>query len=347
LLSFQESILGWYDQNKRDLPWRNATSPYFIWISEVILQQTRVEQGMPFYHRFVERFPNVNALATAQENEVLAVWKGLGYYSRARKLHHAAKIIVENSPTFPDSFNSLIKLPGIGQYTAAAIASIAFNEPVPALDGNAYRIMSRVFNIADNVASAKAQKQFIRLANEWISQERPGDFNQALMDLGSTVCTPRQPDCSKCPLNFGCEARALNNFHERPVKTSKKPPQNRFLMFDFLVNNDNLGLKKMEEGNIWKNLYLFPFREFASEQLLSEETARWERLGGETLPAGIHALSHQKIHYRTRIMPVENPEKTGYSKLKWCSHEELEGTAIPAVATKIINQWNNKRPATI
>lgn len=347
MLSFQESILIWYDKNKRDLPWRNTAFPYFIWISEVILQQTRVDQGMPFYHRFVERFPNVQSLAAADENEVLAVWKGLGYYSRARKLHQAAKLIVENGSSFPNSFKTLLELPGIGPYTAGAIASIAYNEAVPALDGNAFRIMSRVFNISDPVASSKAQKLIHALSNEWISKDRPGDFNQALMDLGSTVCTPRQPDCSKCPLNFGCEARTLNNFHERPVKTSKKPPHIRFLMFDFLVKEDNVGLVKVEEGNIWKNLYLFPFREFISEQLLLEEIARWERFGGATLPAGIHVLSHQKIHYRTRIIPLESKEIRGYSQLKWCSNEELEGIAIPAVATKIINQWNNKRPATI
>ncbi|MFM2038919.1 MAG: hypothetical protein RL432_1858 [Bacteroidota bacterium] len=341
MLSFQESILSWYDQNKRDLPWRNTASPYFIWISEVILQQTRVEQGLPFYHRFVERFPNVNSLAEAQENEVLAVWKGLGYYSRARKLHHAAKLIVENGPDFPESFSSLIKLPGIGPYTAGAIASIAYNEPVPALDGNAFRIMSRVFNISDPISSSKAQKLIQALANEWISKSRPGDFNQALMDLGSSICTPRQPNCPFCPLNAECDAFTLGNFHERPVKSPKKPQKNRFLLFEIHLVENKIGLTKITEGNIWKNLFLFPYKEFVNEQDWLSELEHLKREGGEILDRGLHVLSHQKLHYSSLVSTKSLADS---SQVVWISEEELQYLATPVIVAKILNQYKNKRP---
>jgi|688.fasta_scaffold82644_5 A/G-specific adenine glycosylase len=339
MLSFQESILTWYDKNKRDLPWRNTAFPYFIWISEVILQQTRVEQGLPFYHRFVERFPNVQSLAAADENEVLAVWKGLGYYSRARKLHHAAKLIVENGSSFPNSFKTLLELPGIGPYTAGAIASIAYNEAVPALDGNAFRIMTRVFNISEPVSSSKAQKVINSLAKEWISKSRPGDFNQALMDLGSSICVPRQPICPSCPLNEGCEAFSLGNFHDRPVKTPKKPQKNRFLLFEVHLSKKKMGLTKVSEGNIWKNLYLFPFREFTNEEDWLSEVKSLKKEGVEILERGVHILSHQKLHFFTQVS-TSTPSDS--SRMKWVSEEELQGVATPAIVAKILQQCKNQ-----
>lgn len=340
MLSFQECILRWYDKNKRDLPWRNTSSAYFIWISEVILQQTRVEQGLPFYHKFLQRFPDVQSLAEAEENHVLAAWKGLGYYARARKLHLAAKLIVEKGPNFPNTFNDLIELPGIGAYTAGAIASIAFNEPVPALDGNAFRIMSRVFNISDPVSSSKAQKLIHSLASEWISKSRPGDFNQALMDLGSTVCTPRQPNCPGCPLTTRCEARALSNFHERPVKMAKKPQKHRFLLFEVRLFEKSIGLTKVTEGNIWKNLYLFPFKEFINEEDWLSEGQLLKEEGEEILERGLHVLSHQKIHYFTRVLTMSSVDA---SRMIWIGEEEMQNIAVPVLITKILKQFKNER----
>jgi A/G-specific adenine glycosylase len=339
MLSFQESILSWYDENKRDLPWRKTNSAYFIWISEVILQQTRVEQGLPFYRRFVERFPDVNSLAAAEENQVLAVWKGLGYYSRARKLHHAAKLIVEQGQGFPNSFNSLINFPGIGPYTAGAIASIAYNEPVPALDGNAFRIMSRVFNVSNPISSSKAQKLIQSLAKEWISKSRPGDFNQALMDLGSSVCTPRQPNCPFCPLNAGCDAFTLGNFHERPVKAPKKPHKHRFLIFNLHFSDQKIGFDKVTKGNVWKNLYLFPFKEFANEEDWLYEVQLLKLQEGDFLPRGLHLLSHQKIHFFTQVSTGLSADP---SRMKWISEEELQHMATPAIVAKILNQYKIK-----
>ncbi|MBM3164470.1 MAG: A/G-specific adenine glycosylase [Bacteroidetes bacterium] len=338
MLSFQESILRWYDENKRILPWRDAPSPYSIWISEVILQQTRVDQGTPYYLRFLKTFPNVNSLAEADENSVLAVWQGLGYYARARKLHEAAKIIASGGNAFPNTYDSLMSLPGIGPYTAAAIASIAFGEVVPAIDGNAYRIISRVFNIADPITGNAARKGINSIAKEWISKSRPGDFNQALMDLGATICKPRNPICSSCPLQYGCEANFLKNFHERPVKISKKNSKHRFLIFDLHLSNKKVGFVKISQGNIWRNLFLFPFTEYENEELFVREVERMQEQGALMLCRDLHVLSHQKIHFNTRMLKSTIKPKG----MVWRDLNRLEQTPVPAIITKILTHWEYK-----
>src|SRR5690606_29978884 len=206
-MTFNSLILIWSDKNKRNLPWRNTRDPYQIWLSEIILQQTRVIQGTNYFLAFTEKFPRIENLANAQEQEILRLWQGLGYYSRARNLHFTAKHIVkELNGKFPDSFQELLKLKGVGEYTAAAIASIAFNETVPAVDGNVFRVFSRYFNIHRDISLPKTRKYFFELGKETIDQNRPGDFNQAVMELGATVCTPKNPKCEICPVNESCEA---------------------------------------------------------------------------------------------------------------------------------------------
>lgn len=212
-------LIKWYHKNKRHLPWRDTQNPYLIWISEVILQQTRVIQGLDYYLRFIRKLPDIQSLATVSEDEVLKLWQGLGYYTRARNLHAAAKNIVHYfNGKFPDNYTDILKLKGIGKYTAAAVASFAFNEPVPVVDGNVCRVLSRLYAINYPADSAEGQKLIYSLAEKIIDKKNPGIFNQAIMEFGALQCVPQNPDCSKCPLNKKCLAYIYNNVSLFPVK---------------------------------------------------------------------------------------------------------------------------------
>lgn len=258
-MNFNYLILSYFDKNKRDLPWRHTKDPFHIWLSEIILQQTRVDQGMKFYNNFTQEFETIFDLSNADEQKVLKLWQGLGYYSRARNLHYTAKYISEElNGVFPSSFKELKKLKGIGDYTAAAIASIVYNEAVPAVDGNMFRVFARYFNIDDDISAPKTKKIFWDLGLEIIDQKRPGDFNQAVMDLGATICTPKKPKCGDCPLNESCEALRLNKVEELPVKLKKTKVSNRFLHFIDIELDDKIALSKRIGNDVWKNLYTLP-----------------------------------------------------------------------------------------
>jgi len=262
-MHISQSLLLWYDQNKRPLPWRETRDPYKIWLSEVILQQTRVSQGMDYYHRFLVTFPDVQSLANAAEQDVLKLWQGLGYYSRARNMHHTAKEVVEKyGGIFPETSAGLKKLKGIGDYTAAAIASICFDEPVAVLDGNVARVISRLFAIDTPVDSNTGRSIITDLANNLLDTNHPGTFNQAVMELGALVCTPKSPACNNCPLAFACEAMKSNQIESFPVKTKKKIPTVRhlnYLVISFAKDKDEFILMRKRTGNdIWKNMYDFP-----------------------------------------------------------------------------------------
>ena len=206
-MKFSNSLIQWYLQNKRDLPWRNSTNPYHIWLSEIMLQQTRVAQGLPFFLRFTEAFPTVFDLANADEEQVLKLWQGLGYYSRARNLHKTAQFIaLELNGIFPATYNDLLKLKGVGEYTAAAIASFVYNENVPVVDGNVFRVLSRYFDVETDIASTGAKKEFTQLASELLPKGKANVFNQAIMEFGALQCVPKNPDCSNCVLNDSCIA---------------------------------------------------------------------------------------------------------------------------------------------
>lgn len=222
----RERLLAWYDARKRDLPWRHARDPYAIWVSEVMLQQTRVETVLPYYKRWMSAFPDVRALAAADEETVLQHWQGLGYYSRARNLWRAARVVVaEGGGQVPASYDALRSLPGVGDYTAGAIASIAFGEPVPAVDGNVVRVTARVAGIGEEVSSQRVRRRIRELAASWVDPQRPGDWNQALMELGATVCTPRAPKCSACPVAASCQVLAAGDPEAFPKKAGKRPPK--------------------------------------------------------------------------------------------------------------------------
>lgn len=218
---FRRLLLAWFDSNRRDLPWRRTRDPYAIWVSEIMLQQTRVAAVIPYYERFLCRFPDVGALAVSAEEELLSYWAGLGYYSRARNLHRAAREIVALGGV-PRTFEDWLKLPGVGEYTAAAVASIAFDQPHPAIDGNLLRVIARVANDPSDIAAPITKQRFTELASEWMDRSRPGDFNQAMMELGATVCTPKNPSCGKCPVRNQCGAADAGRTAELPVKSRKQ-----------------------------------------------------------------------------------------------------------------------------
>ena len=266
----QDTLINWYAENRRDLPWRHHPTPYQVWLSEVILQQTRVNQGWDYYLRFVERWPTIVDLATATEEEVLKMWQGLGYYSRARNLHQCAKQIVEHyNGEFPPDYEQLKKLKGVGDYTAAAIASIAFNLPHAVVDGNVYRVLSRLFDIDTPINTNKGQQLFARIAQELLNRKRPGLHNQAMMEFGALQCTPKNPNCMLCPLQHRCLAFERQTVMQRPVKIAKTVVTTRHFNYLVFKIQDKVYLHKRAANDIWKNLYDFPCIE--SEKTMSVE----------------------------------------------------------------------------
>lgn len=298
-------MLSWYGDHKRDLPWRNSRNPYYIWLSEVILQQTRVDQGSSYYLRFVEEFPSVQDLANASEAEVLKLWQGLGYYSRARNLHKAARTVVEEfDGQFPETRDGLLKLQGVGPYTAAAVASIAFNEDVPVVDGNVHRVISRLFDLEEAVNTPRGHKQVEELMSTLLPAGQAASFNQAVMEFGALQCTPTKPDCPNCPLKSHCLALQNNSVSIRPVKAAKTKVKKLWLDYFVLSDGEKLLLRKREQKGIWQNLYDFPCKESEREASLTELLKDLEEKGLHKpeieLVAGpfTHLLSHRKISAR-------------------------------------------------
>ncbi|MDR3184225.1 MAG: A/G-specific adenine glycosylase [Prevotellaceae bacterium] len=313
-MDFTANLLGWFRKNRRDLPWKETKDPYKIWLSEIILQQTRVEQGYSYYLRFIDQYPTVEALAAAPLDEVLKLWQGLGYYSRARNLHATAQTVVQrHHGRFPTSSSCLLSLKGIGEYTAAAIASFAFDEPAPALDGNGYRILTRVFGIHTPIDSSEGKKMLRKLAQELISQRYPADFNQALMDFGSLVCVPKSPKCAECPLNEGCYACRTGKVAELPVKGRKPEIRTRYFHYFIVREKQYVYLHQRSDNDIWKGLYEFPLIETGTEIPPEKIPAQavWKTLfsGGKVQiihfsPLIKHQLTHQTLW--TRFYLVES-----------------------------------------
>ena len=304
-------LIEWYEVNHRILPWRETDDPYKIWISEIILQQTRVAQGMEYYHRLITRFPDIQSLADAEEDEVLLYWQGLGYYSRARNLHKAAQLM-KNHAIFHQSmrllgdkargeeiFAALRSMPGVGDYTAGAIASFTFNLPYPALDGNVYRVLSRLYDCEIAFDTTQGKKHFRQLAEELLDKERPRLFNSAIMELGALHCVPTAPDCSTCPLNTWCKALANNTVELLPVRKPRPKVRDRYLEYTIYIAPDNTTLIHQRKGNdIWKHLW-----EFVCTERTGEEAIRREAKGEKILEL-THVLSHQKLHARFEIKNV-------------------------------------------
>ncbi len=259
---FTTQLLQWASQHNRLLPWKNSSNPYHIWLSEVILQQTRVEQGLPYYSKFIEHYPTVFDLANATEDQVLKDWEGLGYYTRARNLHAAAKYIArELDGKFPDTYKEILKLKGVGPYTAAAIASFAFQLPHAVVDGNVYRVLSRFFGINIPIDTTAGKKLFAELAQQLLDQSQPAIYNQAIMDFGATWCTPKQAKCLQCPLRSNCFAFQMNNVNQYPVKQKKVTKRIRYFNYLILNQSSQVWIEKRTQKDIWKGLYQFPLIE--------------------------------------------------------------------------------------
>lgn len=314
---FSQKILHWYNTCKRDLPWRATKDAYKIWLSEVILQQTRVVQGMPYYHRFLEAFPTVNDLANASGEKVLKLWQGLGYYSRARNLHATAKMVVDQyNGTFPNTFKELKCLKGIGDYTASAIASICFNVPEPVVDGNVYRVLARYFGVDLPINSTQGIKYFKQLAREVMDAENISNYNQGIMEFGAIQCTPKKPNCLLCPLNNSCVALKENKVDRLPVKENKTRIKNRYFNYlVFLDRDKNTVLEQRQGKGIWQNLYQFPLLEAEKILNLQELWKHLEKQSQFPVPADIvlhnptpiiHKLSHQHLHTQFWIAQTKN-----------------------------------------
>ncbi len=320
-MNFKNKLTHWYSINKRELPWRKTKNPYYIWLSEIILQQTQVKQGLPYYEDFVKQYPTVFDLANATEQEVLKLWQGLGYYSRARNLHATAKhIAFDLDGKFPDNYKDLLKLKGVGDYTASAIASIAFNEVAAVVDGNVYRVLSRYFGIDTPINSTAGIKEFKALASSIIDEKEPANYNQAIMEFGAKQCKPKSPDCSICPLKDSCVALQKNLVDVLPVKLKKTKVTTKY--FNFLVcidQNKNTLLEQRIGKGIWQNLYQFPLIE--SEKSLTTKEFQLINLKGTALEKlkfeyslynetdKIHKLSHQHLHTKFWIIEVNKLPK--------------------------------------
>ena len=309
-MKFSNTLIDWYLQNKRDLPWRKTTNPYPIWLSEIMLQQTRVMQGMPYFLSFTTTFPTVFDLANADEEQVLKLWQGLGYYSRARNLHKTAQIVAtEMNGIFPDNYKDLLKLKGIGEYTAAAIASFSYNECVPVVDGNVFRVLSRYFDIKTDIAQASAKKKFTALAQELIPKDNPALFNQAIMEFGAIQCVPKNPDCSICIFNDSCAALQKGIVGQLPVKSKKLKVRNRY--FNYIIGIDdkkNTIIQKRTAKGIWHNLYEFPLIETEKAEdfeAIAHQIQNFFPDKNEVISlleynskSIIHKLSHQHLHIK-------------------------------------------------
>ena len=269
---FSKKILAWYAENKRDLPWRNTVNPYNIWLSEIMLQQTRVAQGTPYYLKFIENFPTVNDLANASEQKILKLWQGLGYYSRARNLHATAKLVSEKyNGHFPNNYKELLQLKGVGDYTASAIASISFNIPEPVVDGNVYRVLARFFGIALPINSNEGVKYFKALARSVMDMDNIRDYNQGIMEFGAIQCTPRNPNCDDCPLNMNCAALKEKKIGELPIKLKKLKIRHRYFNYLVIIDDNNKTVMQQRVGKgIWQNLYEFPLIELDKNMSLDK-----------------------------------------------------------------------------
>ena len=308
-VSFSNKLINWYNHNKRDLPWRKTKDPYKIWVSEIILQQTRIEFGIKYYYKFIKRYPDVKKLANSKEMDLMKIWEGLGYYSRAINMLKTAKIVLNNfNGVFPLSYEELIQLPGIGDYTASAISSICNDELQVVVDGNVLRFLSRIHKIDLPIESIKTKKYFKKLGFKLIQDVKPGDFNQALMDYGSTICKPKKFDCNNCLFSSDCKAYNSNSVENYPVKKKKIKVKDRFLNYLVVVTNDNkTQIKKRDSSGIWKNLYEFPLIETKIETSAKQISKELDLNLKDLLSVKKinHRLSHQLLHINFFVYKVD------------------------------------------
>lgn len=351
--NFSVGIVRWYRLNSRNLPWRENNDPYRVWLSEVMLQQTRVEQGLPYFQKFVKKFQTVFKLASAQEDVVLRLWQGLGYYSRARNLHRCSKIIAtELNGEFPASAKALQRLPGIGEYTAAAIASISFGEKVAVVDGNVFRVLSRYFGIEVPINSREGKKVFSTLAQQQLNESPdpklpPGEYNQGIMELGALVCTPRSPRCADCPVSAGCFAYNKNLIEDLPVKLAKAGKRERYLYYLMPIQGKSVWMKKRSQSDIWKGLYDFPCIESDSELKAATLKQKCKSMAGHgevaLLGSVTHLLTHQKLFIACLTMTGVNEVSLKKNfEGKWYTQKEVVRLPKPKVIDDLLKIYFKK-----
>lgn len=344
---FSKKVVQWYEKNRRDLPWRETKDPYRIWLSEIILQQTRVNQGLPYYLKFAETFPTIFDLAAAPEQKVLRLWQGLGYYTRARNLHTCAKeVVARYNGNFPKTFDELKTLPGIGDYTAAAVASISFGQSVAVVDGNVFRVLARIFGIETPINTPDGKRIFNKLANQLVPKMNPDVHNQAMMEFGARLCTPRNPLCEICPFQADCFAYKNSLQHVLPVKLQLKKARKRYFYYFVLQKGKSFLMKRREEKDIWHGLYDFvlvetkrpfdPVKIFAQHESLKKfSKGKLSEISGMYK----HILSHQLIYSRfIQVMLPQGVVLNG-SGLKFYSLKKVEELPKPVLISKFLSDY--------
>ena len=339
-------LIDWYKKNKRDLPWRNTTNPYFIWLSEIMLQQTRVKQGLPYYLKFIDKYPTVKDMASADESEILCLWQGLGYYSRARNMHYTAKVISEMyNGDFPSTYKEVLALKGIGEYTAAAILSFSFKQAYPVIDGNVFRVISRLYNISKPIDIPIGKREIEEAVHSIFDVKQPDIWNQAIMEFGALHCTPRNPDCQSCVLSTKCLALANNTTNQLPVKQGKvKVVQVHHTYFNFMWQNKTYIVKR--ESGIWKNLYQFPLLEEAIEtkDIILSALNQLDTPQKLTIISDYnttHILSHRKIIAKFYTIELEKPPIFSKSNIFEIELDQLGNKYPTSVLT--LNYWDQKK----
>jgi A/G-specific adenine glycosylase len=337
-MNFADEIVQWYLINKRDLPWRNTTDAYTIWLSEVILQQTRVEQGLPYFYRFLEKYPDVSSFAAAHEDEILKLWQGLGYYSRGRNMLKTARLVQElHNGRFPDVYDELIKLKGIGEYTAAAIASFAANEARAVVDGNVFRVLARYFGIDEPINSTSGKKTFQKLADDFLNKKMPGLHNQAMMEFGAMLCKPKNPDCKICPVRPDCVAFNTNTINALPVKLKTVKVRERFFNYFLITDGETVLMNKRNDKDIWANMFDLPMIESDSvltlPQLLTQpgvvEMFGNDVVAAEISPVHKHILTHQRLF--VKLIKVENQPQILNQNWVKINVQNLHELALPKI----------------
>lgn len=347
-MNLSGELIQWYFKNKRDLPWRGTTNAYIIWLSEIILQQTRVEQGMPYFHRFLEKYPDIKAFAAADEGEILKLWQGLGYYSRGRNmLKTARQVVAEFNGEFPVEYDQLIHLKGIGEYTASAISSFSANQAKAVVDGNVFRVLARYFGISEPINSPNGKRLFQDIANDVLNKENPGLHNQAMMEFGAMLCKPKNPDCKVCPVRSDCYAYNHNAIAELPQKLKKTKIRERFLNYIVVTKGNAVLMNKRDETDIWANIHDFPLIESArpltaEEVLLLPEFKTFFGENGLIVNAyqiKKHVLTHQHLHAQfihIRDRPIKLEQKWFYIDVN-----NLKNIAMPKMIFIFINKLFN------
>ena len=337
---FAKQLLSWHHlENDRVLPWKGEKDSYKIWLSEIILQQTRAEQGLPYYERFINTYPTIESLASAPDQEVFKLWQGLGYYSRCRNLLATARqVVAEYGGKFPDQYAQIIKLKGIGPYTAAAIASFAFGRPVPVIDGNVYRVMARYFAEPEPIDTTTGKKKFNELVTSVFDARQPAAFNQAIMDLGASVCTPKQAKCEQCCLSAGCRAFGQNNIYTFPVKTKKIAVRHRYFNYYILEVNDELYLQQRAAGDVWHDLYEFFLVESASADTIDFlDQSLIEEMNLHVFTAK-QRLTHQLIESRFSLIKLIEKPGPGFGKGAWVKKINVKNYPFPKTIISFLEE---------